>query len=497
MIDIISPSKTALKIFIASSAEVKDERDECVQICNRLENAHQHLFIKPVLWEFNIPHSNYPGHTNIQDAINQSELKDCPVVLFIFFSKIGKYTIEEFNYAIANNKRVFVYFKQGFSPIIDTIETYNELLKFQQSLNDTLLYEKYKDLTDFRGQLYTNLNLYLSQTYLPLTANAVTQEDILAKLYESEKSRKDLELQLANHTQNDDLKTLAQQEIKKGDYEAAKEHLKQSAEKSIEDTSSTFFELGKISNLQLLYQDAFNYFELAAKIAPQNYTYLYNAGLMANTLGLYDISLDYYYKSLAACNNLIGEKDDDIATSYTCIGINYCCKDEYSKAIEYYQKALTICIKNHGEINSDTGTIYNNLIAAYLGKGDNDKAIEYIEKTLVIIDKNLSVSDDTIGIWYGNFGQVYDEIKDFNKAIQYYEKALIFLYKIYSNGHPHIATTFNDIALTYANMQEYKKAINYYQKALVMYKKFFYPTHPFIKTTEVNLRTAISKNKKS
>ena len=91
-----------LKIFIASSSEMKEEREKCDSLIIQLGKAHQHLHLDPVKLEYDLPHSNYPAHKNIQDAINETELKDCPVVLFIFFSKIGKHIREEYEYATTN-----------------------------------------------------------------------------------------------------------------------------------------------------------------------------------------------------------------------------------------------------------------------------------------------------------------------------------------------------------------------------------------------------------
>ncbi|HEX8357432.1 MAG TPA: hypothetical protein VF610_08480, partial [Segetibacter sp.] len=120
--------KTTVKIFIASSAELSDERRQCIQTITELNKSHEHLHLEPVEWEIDMVHSNYPGFNNIQEAINP-KLIESQLCIFIFYSRIGKYTLEEFDFATANNITLFAFFKQGFSPKKDQMEAYAQLLK--------------------------------------------------------------------------------------------------------------------------------------------------------------------------------------------------------------------------------------------------------------------------------------------------------------------------------------------------------------------------------
>ncbi len=78
--------KTTVKIFIASSAELKDEREKCVLLINQLNESHKHLHLKPVEWEYSMVHANYPGHKNIQALL----LLCCWRVIWPFLSSILK-----------------------------------------------------------------------------------------------------------------------------------------------------------------------------------------------------------------------------------------------------------------------------------------------------------------------------------------------------------------------------------------------------------------------
>jgi hypothetical protein len=101
--------RETVKIFIASSAELKAERERCILLINQLNKSHKHLQLEPIEWEYDMIHGNNPGYETIQDAINP-KLKESDVAVFIFYSKIGNYTRQEFELVTKQNKRLFAFF---------------------------------------------------------------------------------------------------------------------------------------------------------------------------------------------------------------------------------------------------------------------------------------------------------------------------------------------------------------------------------------------------
>jgi hypothetical protein len=290
-----------IKIFIASSGELIDERKQCVLLINQLNKSHKHLRLEPIEWEYDMVHSSYPGYETVQGAINPL-LQQSDLAVFIFYSKLGPYTREEFDYATAQKKKLFAYFKTGFSPGRQHLDTYGSLLDFKESLNSTVLYKEYKDLTGFEKELFPNLNLYLAETYPPSSVDTVSssalsqsnlalismlgekdaeikrlnenllrlpgaeiekqleqllqeKEAIQKRLLQSEEiikqqaeEKEALQKQLATQTENNTLKAKALEEVQQGNYSEAKQYLKKSAKGSIDETASTFYELAKLKN---------------------------------------------------------------------------------------------------------------------------------------------------------------------------------------------------------------------------------------------------------
>ena len=540
-----------IRIFVASSSELKEEREKCILLINQLNKSHTHLVLEPVEWEYDLVHSSYPGNPTIQDAIDP-HLQNSQMGIFIFYSKIGKYTRQEFEYAGRENKKLFVYFKDGFSPKSkDTHQLFGELLDFKESLADAVLYKMYEDLNEFEKLLYTNLNLELTQTHPPVIAPAADEtvnnlsqsnlelirllsekekeitrlketlveypmtstrqelarieqekEEINRQLLRSRevieqqaKDKAELEKQLIQYEGKNALKEKALGEVEKGNYDEAESLLKESAKESITETAATFFELGKIKKLQLKYMDSLGYYELAIKIEPGNALYLNDAGFMASYLGYYDKAIEYYECSMVLLETSEGDERAEIAIRYNNLGGVYYKKGNFNKAIECYEKAITIEKELYDEENLGLGSRYNNLGTVYSEMGDYDKAIELYTKALDLDKKAYGEEHPDIAIDYNNIGLLYDNKGDYDKAIEFYQKSLSMKEKFFGKDYPSVAITIHNLAAAYAGKNEYKIALQYNDQALHVYRKCFPPDHPEIKRT-LGWRAIIEKNLK-
>jgi len=529
--------KTTLKIFIASSAELTEEREKCILLINQLNKSHDHINLEPVLWEYDVDQGNFPDYENIQSGINP-ELEKSQIVVFLFYSKIGKYTREEFELTKNKGIKLFAYFKDGFTPKKETISQFSDLLDFKERLNNTVLYKEFKNLTEFEKLLYTNLNLHLSKKYSQKKENIqqenklpegitsliqllVEKENEIKKLKEENllptkemvlqierlikekeeiknelsqsaeiinqltKDKTSLEIILSTQKENDNLKAKALEEVEKGNYIEAEEYLKQSAKENIDAAAATFYELAKIKKLQLQFQKAFNYYELAVKVNSENALYLNDTGVMAEELGFYDKAIDYCQRALEIDLKSHGEEHPNIADRYNSLGLVYDSKGEYNKALEYFQKALQVGIKYHGEESTHIAAYYNNIGWTYYNMGQYDKALEYFQKALQINVKYEEHLD--VALSYSNLGSAYDIKGEWDKAITYFQKALKIDVRYRGENHPKTATRYCNLGSAFGSKGEYDKALEYYQKALQIDVKYYGEEHPTIATLNNNL----------
>ncbi|KIM09585.1 MAG: hypothetical protein KU38_08500, partial [Sulfurovum sp. FS08-3] len=112
-------------------------------------------------------------------------------------------------------------------------------------------------------------------------------------------------------------------------------------------------------------------------------------GLVYDSIGEYDKALEFYQKSLAIREEVLGIKHPDTATSYNNIGEVYKSKGEYDKALEFYQKALAIREEVLGIKHPDTATSYNNIAHLYYAMEKYEESAKYMQKAKDIWEKVL------------------------------------------------------------------------------------------------------------
>lgn len=142
------------KIFLASSSELIDDRRQFEIFINRKNKAwvEKGVFLELVIWEDFL---DAVSQTRLQDEYNRA-IRDCDLFVMLFFTKVGKYTEEEFETAFGQFKTttkpfIFTYFKDA--PISNGAldESVLSLLQFKKKLG-TLghFYTAYKNLEDLQ-----------------------------------------------------------------------------------------------------------------------------------------------------------------------------------------------------------------------------------------------------------------------------------------------------------------------------------------------------------
>jgi len=124
-----------IKIFLASSSELLEDRRTFEIFLNRRNKIliKEGIFLELVIWEDFL---DAVSQTRLQDEYNKA-LKQCDIFIMLFYTKVGKYTEEEFNTAYQEFKAngtplIFTYFKAATSEI----ETQESLNQFKAKLSD-------------------------------------------------------------------------------------------------------------------------------------------------------------------------------------------------------------------------------------------------------------------------------------------------------------------------------------------------------------------------
>src|SRR5262245_65360048 len=104
------------KLFLASSSELKEDREQFEIFINRKNKdwINKGIFLDLILWEDFL---DAMSQTRLQDEYNKA-IRECDIFLMLFFTKVGKYTEEEFETAFGqfkdtNKPAIFTYFKDA------------------------------------------------------------------------------------------------------------------------------------------------------------------------------------------------------------------------------------------------------------------------------------------------------------------------------------------------------------------------------------------------
>lgn len=156
-----------IKIFIASSSELKEDRDQFRMFISR-ENDLLHtkgIYLEVIQWENFL---DAISDTRLQDEYNNA-ISQCDIVLCLFFTKVGKYTSEEFDtaYQIFKDKgkpKIWTYFKNAQINTGSITDEINTLLAFKKKIG-TLghFYTEYTNIDNLINKYRTQLDKFLPQ----------------------------------------------------------------------------------------------------------------------------------------------------------------------------------------------------------------------------------------------------------------------------------------------------------------------------------------------
>ena len=162
------------KIFLASSSELEDDRKEFELFIGRKnkewvpQGIHLHLDI----WE------DFPdmmSRTGLQSEYNRT-IRESDIFIILFFTKVGKYTEEEFEqafqqFAATSRPVIYTYFKEANAATDSLNETdQKSLLAFQNKLRALgHYYTRYKNIEDLKFQFSNQLDKLVTSGFIGLS----------------------------------------------------------------------------------------------------------------------------------------------------------------------------------------------------------------------------------------------------------------------------------------------------------------------------------------
>lgn len=181
-------------------------------------------------------------------------------------------------------------------------------------------------------------------------------------------------------------------------------------------------------------------------------------GVIFEILGVYEKSLDSYYKSLT-----ISQKLEDIAGEIKIrnnISRTYSLKGNYKKVSEQLDLSLQL-IKKTGKTDS-LGGVLNNIALLNYEMGNYDKALEEFNTSLYIIKKNKNI--DLEATTLNNIANIYKHKEDYDKALNFFNKSLVLLKE--TGNREGESITMNNISQIFYKKGDRDKALKYLNASL-------------------------------
>ncbi|MGD8590643.1 MAG: COR domain-containing protein [Chromatiales bacterium] len=164
------PTQHTFKIFLASSSELKEDRNEFDRYFRQLndELLKKGIYLQIVRWENSL---DAMSESRLQNEYNKA-VRDCDIFVSLFFTKTGKFTEEEFDIAHrqfqqTGSPRIYTFFKNANVKLGDVGDEVLSLLQFKKKLADLgHFYTGYDNIEHLKRQFRDQLDRLLDvQTY--------------------------------------------------------------------------------------------------------------------------------------------------------------------------------------------------------------------------------------------------------------------------------------------------------------------------------------------
>ena len=161
------------KVFLASSSELKEDREQFEIFINRKNRdwVNNGVFLDLVIWEDFL---DAMSQTRLQDEYN-SAIRDCDIFVMLFWTRVGKYTAEEFETAFGQFKTtkrplIYTYFKQADISVDRTKQKdLMSLFGFQEKLDALGHFQTiYKNIDDLKFKFNEQLDKLAAQGFIEL-----------------------------------------------------------------------------------------------------------------------------------------------------------------------------------------------------------------------------------------------------------------------------------------------------------------------------------------
>ncbi len=245
-----------IKIFLASSSELKDDREQFEIFINRKNKEYikKDIFLELVIWEDFL---DAMSATRLQDEYNKA-IANSDVFVSLFKTKVGQYTEEEFlkafeTFRLNQKLLIYTYFKDSQISLSQITHEISSLLNFKKRLNELgHFYKSYKEIEQLKYLFDQQLNKFIPKLITKIEVTSQGEKQELDKSWQSQ--IRQLEQQLteerSHSNQLEEIERSYQQQLEeiKINSSQEREELKQNYQRQKQESEQSF--QSKISQLE-------------------------------------------------------------------------------------------------------------------------------------------------------------------------------------------------------------------------------------------------------
>ncbi len=504
------------RIFLASSNEMSEDRKEFGNFIRQLDMIYSERGIKIKVFEWedqDAPITNRRTQDSYNDEVRKSDM-----FIAMFYKKAGKYTIEEFNVAMAE------YIKEGYPRVYVFCKTLKEgekeepeLREFKERLNEEhkeKFWISFNNQDDFQlrfvqqflwvendlmklkleGDKVTLDGLYIAElaklSFIAGNKNYIQLKEELENLPkdietarkrtekypDDEDLRSELQKKLNRYNNLKDEFALLQKELFKTSQRIAVMQREQLSDKLCRATEA--FEMGNLERAntlldeishdadthyanikrdqELVHQDI-NAFLLQAKMMIAEVNVPLEERI--NEVKAIYVKADKWAKE----SNFPEEKYEGLLSDYSNFLFDY---GQYKEMEPICLRLVSLREKLYGPDHLSIAGPFDNIGIAHNSQRDFLKALECHFKALAIRVKVLGMEHLDIAGSFDNIGLVYQRVGDYPRALEFLFKSLAIKVKFLGTGHLITAGSYNNISGVYFDDGDYAKALEYIFKTL-------------------------------
>jgi tetratricopeptide (TPR) repeat protein len=244
-------------------------------------------------------------------------------------------------------------------------------------------------------------------------------------------------------------------------------------------------------------------YDLAEKIyhrllveTPSNdpsYSHLcYSLGMLTKDIKQYDLSLQWFQKSLEITISKDSVNSIHIAGLYCCIGNVYREQGNDNEAMDYYNIAIDYYRQAHAENHPHMAALYHGVASIHHDYKNYVEALNYYKQSLAIQEKYLPSAHSDIATNYDSIGTIHRHFREYDLAMNQHRRALEVRQKSLPSEHPDIGTSYKNMGLLYEARKEWSQALMYYRKAADIFRHSLSSQHPNVIEIEKDIHRASS-----